>query len=135
MLYAIHRGDAGGETDQNAIIHLVTTLGEIETRACEFIFTDGHAIMHLSEFFVEPSDLNHVDWKVMGATYWNDTDKDPDRKRRRQAEFLVHDQLPWKAIQAIGVSNDAVAGRVSEIMEEHAANHRPKVITKPEWYY
>jgi hypothetical protein len=135
MLFAVHSGDAGGQSDQRAIIHLVSTVNEIEHHACEFIFTDGHAIMNLSEFFEDPSQLTHVDWNVMSSEYWNDTDKDPDRKRRRQAEFLVHQKLPWTAIQRIGVVSDEIADRVREIMERCDASHRPKVLTKPEWYY
>lgn len=39
----------------------------------------------------------------MSAQYWADTDDDLDRKRRRQAEFLVHQRFPVTLIHAIGV--------------------------------
>lgn len=39
----------------------------------------------------------------MGERYWNDTPEDGDRKRRRQAEFLVYTSLPWRLIEEIGV--------------------------------
>lgn len=36
------------------------------------------------------SDLDKIDWDVMGSDYWNDTNEDMNRKARRQAEFLVY---------------------------------------------
>jgi hypothetical protein len=41
----------------------------------------------------------------MEAWYWNDTPDDPDRKRRRQAEFLVHGALPWDSVEFLAVRN------------------------------
>ena len=47
--------------------------------------------------------LDAVDWPLMNTRYWADTDDDLDRKRRRQAEFLVHQGFPMTLIQEIGV--------------------------------
>ena len=34
------------------------------------------------------------------VTYWNSIPSDPDRPRRRQAEFLVHGYAPWSSVIA-----------------------------------
>lgn len=69
----------------------------------------------------------------MKSKWWNDTVEDMDRKRRRQAEFLVHDFLPWKLVTKIGVIDKGVAEQVNEILQ--GAAHRPAVVVKGSWYY
>jgi hypothetical protein len=44
----------------------------------------------LTDFYDDLNDLKEVDWNVMTLRIWKDTNDDPDRKRRRQAEFLVY---------------------------------------------
>jgi hypothetical protein len=40
-----------------------------------------------------------------------------DRKRRKQAEFLVHRAVPWHLINSIGVINPTMRQEVQEILE------------------
>lgn len=47
-----------------------------------------------------------VDWEVMRAQMWANTADDPDRRRRRMAEFLVHHQVPIECFSAIVVRHD-----------------------------
>jgi hypothetical protein len=67
----------------------------------------------------------------MAATYWNDTDEDPDRKRRRQAEFLVHEFFPWELVSYIGVYDLSVAKIVGEIIKGGS----PEIGIQRGWYY
>ena len=69
----------------------------------------------------------------MKSKWWNDTVKEMDRKRRRQAEFLVHDFFPWELVTKIGVIDNGVAEQVNEILQR--APHRPTVVVKGSWYY
>ena len=70
---------------------------------------------------------------VMRTRYWADTQEDGDRKRRREAEFLVHDVLPWRLIQEIGVCTPAVRKQVQASLED--SNHQPRVLLHRDWYY
>ena len=89
MLYAIAGGwVAGYSGGQVEVAHMVFTANEL-ARADEFVITDGHAATSLSEQFDDFARLDEVDWGIMRDKYWRDTDDDGDRKRRRQAEFLV----------------------------------------------
>ena len=56
-----------------------------------------------------------------------------DRKRRRQAKFLVHDFFPWELVTRIGVINNGMAEQVTEILQ--GAAHRPTVVVERSWYY
>lgn len=58
---------------------------------------------------------------------------DPDRKERRQAEFLVHRFLPWDLIREIGVRTRTVETAVKSIL--HQTDNPPTVNLRPNWYY
>ena len=96
MLYTISRGNVENYTQgQAAVIHLVSSIENIEAEDLCFVFTDGHAVMTFTNFFDDLNYLRAIDWDVMESRYWNDTNEDNDRKRRRQAEFLVRYFFPW----------------------------------------
>lgn len=136
MLYAIHKGFVDGyNRGQSEIVHLVSSAEAVEEDDdLRWVFTDGHAEMApLTDFYNDLEDLDKIDWDVMGSTYWNDTDDDPDRKRRRQAEFLVHDFFPWKLIASIGVYGHATMEHVQQILKK--SKHKPEVHIKGAWYY
>lgn len=85
MLYAIHKRMIEGYTgSQQDIIYLISTVQIIETNHIPYAFTDGHAIMALSEFYNQSSNLNKIDWQIMKEIYWNDTEQDGDRNRNKK---------------------------------------------------
>jgi hypothetical protein len=134
MLYAIHRNNvAGYDQGQEPIVHLVSSVDAVVAGGQSYVFTDGHAVIEMSGVFCELADLNRIDWQIMQAKYWNDTYQDGDRKRRRQAEFLVHRSFPWQLIAEIGVMTPRAAECVSRVLD--AATHRPTVTVHPDWYY
>jgi hypothetical protein len=95
MLYAIHKGYVEGYHDgQDDILHLEAQIEQIILQKLPYVFSDGHAVISLSKFFNDPKDLRMIDWQLMKSTYWNDTQEDSDRKRKRQAEFLIHTFFP-----------------------------------------
>ncbi|MGB7892842.1 MAG: DUF4433 domain-containing protein [Microcoleus sp.] len=134
MLYTISRGNVENYTQgQAAVIHLVSSIENIEAEDLSFVFTDGHAVMTFTEFFDDLKYLGAIDWDVMESLYWNDTNEDNDRKRRRQAEFLVRHFFPWQLITEIGVINDTIKRQVENILQNFT--HKPSVIVRNNWYY
>lgn len=134
MLYTISRGNViGYDGGQEQVIHLVSTV-EI---ACglnkPWCFTDGHADMEISKQFEKLTSLDKIDWNIMKETWWNDTIQDGDRKRRRQAEFLVHQAFPWTGVAEIGVMSQKIATQVQAAL--NGAKHKPKVVVRADWYY
>lgn len=117
---------------QNPILHLVTTAELVEIEGLVFTFTDGHAIM-FPEFYDSLEDLSEIDWKIMKATYWADTLEDNDRSRRRQAEFLVYEFLPWSLISEIGVIDATIQQQVQQILRD--LNQTTPVRVHRNWYY
>jgi len=134
MLLSIHGGYVEGYTGgQRSVVHLVSSVERIVAAGLPFVFTDGHADVALSDYFVDLGDLAKVDWKIMAETYWADTDEDGDRKRRRQAEFLVHQFVPWSLVARIGVLDTRMVDRVVEVVG--AGADKPFVSVEPGWYY
>jgi hypothetical protein len=76
-----------------------------------------------------------VDWDLVGARYWADRPEDNDRKRRKQAEFLVWEHVPWSAVAGIAVLNDAMKTRVEAAMAPYPIAAGTKVVVKRDWYY
>lgn len=134
MLYTISRGNVPTyDRGQESVIHLVSTAQAVEATGCRFVFTDGHGIMALTDFFDDLARLDRVDWPPMRSKYWNDTPTDNDRKRRRQAEFLIHEFCSWGLIAEIGVMTPAIRDQVLHAIE--TAQHKPVVTVCQAWYY
>jgi len=95
MLYTINQGNVSDHSEgQTPVVHLAASAQAIRAAGHSFVFTDGHGTMQITQFFDNLADLDKVDWQIMKAKYWKDIDIDNDRKRRRQAEFLVHEVFP-----------------------------------------
>ncbi len=136
MLYAIHKGQVVGYTGtQQDIIYLLANVADLYQTDLPWTFTDGHAAMDLSDFYTEIKDLNQIDWDLMNAEYWHDTDEDNDRKRRRQAEFLVHQKFPWSYIRAIAVYSEQQKQQVETILNSSLNTHKPRAVIRENWYY
>lgn len=135
MLGAIHKGYVTNYTaGQRSILHLVTTADEIAAASLGYVFSDGHAIVNYSSFYDRIEDLaTAIDWNIMKTKYWRDTDEDNDRKRRRQAEFLVHQEVPWQLIRGVGVMDPAIADEVNEILQQFGQTMTARL--RPNWYY
>ncbi|MBE9200263.1 MULTISPECIES: DUF4433 domain-containing protein [unclassified Nodularia (in: cyanobacteria)] len=137
MLYANYRKSvdkySGGQTP---ILHLVSSAEAVDTGGLSFVGADGHAAMAYTGFFDQLVYLyadNVIDWEIMEAKYWADTEEDGDRTRRRQAEFLVHQFFPWGLIQEIGVINSTIQTQVKEILQNF--NIQTPIRVYSEWYY
>lgn len=136
MLYTISRGNVEGYSKgQTPIIYLVSQVETIAEHNLHFAFTDGHAVMAFTDFFDNLEYLDDaIDWEVMESRYWFDTDEDNDRKRKRQAEFLVYNFFPWQLVTEIGVNNYQIKTEVDKILEKNTT-HQPPVKTRTAWYY
>lgn len=124
----------GAMADCNQMERRPTLRAEaVNTAGLGWVFTDGHAAMAYSHFFDDLQHLHRIDWIVVRSRNWADTVDDGDRKRRKQAEFLVHTSVSWRLIEEIGVLDRVVKERVDHILEE--TEHRPRVVVRPSWYY
>ena len=136
MLGAIHKGAVpayqGGQRD---VVYLVGHAEQAASALPSWCFTDGHAVEAVTEFFTDLKDLSRVDWSAVQTWRWGGKwlMTNPDVKRRKQAEFLVHARFPWSQVFSMGVLDAAMAAAVGVALADAA--HKPPVTIQPNWYY
>jgi hypothetical protein len=145
MLMAIN----GGRVDncpyrQADIAHLVTTVEAIVTEGLPYVFYDYNATLDISTCYNDLKDLDKIDWPLFYeqprmdgyCKYWNSRVDNPKyilRMETRQAEFLVHQKVPLKLIDCVGVCSSAKAAEVQKILADARINIPVEV--KVDWYY
>lgn len=136
MLLNLHTGRVAEYSDgQDPLLYLATTVQAVQEAGYRFVFSDGHGLANFTRWFDSLDDLGQVDWEVVKAKYWADTPEDNDRRRRKQAEFLIWEGLDWSMIQGIGVRNSSVKDRIEGILDGYPKVHRPRVVMKPGLYF
>lgn len=125
MLYVVNNGHDDYKGGQEEVVHLCSTVGQGMSTGRAWAFTDRHADVAHALYYDDPAKLDQIPWKVMPETYWQSV------KEERQAEFLVHEQFPWTAINEVACMTEAVAERARGIVGAHG----PAVSVRREWYY
>jgi hypothetical protein len=135
MLFRIKSGGVEGvSSDQGRIVYFVSATEAALDAGRSCAFTDGNAAAAFTAFYDDPDLLTEVvDWPLMKARYWSNTPEDNDRRRRRCAEFLVHEALPLGLIAEIGVYDSDVRSRVSQLIRE--AGSAIAVRVRSNWYF
>lgn len=126
---------AGFPGDQSKLIYLVATCQKIKAANLPFVFSDGHALAAMTAFADDLNQLQIVDWGMVNQRYWKDTSDDPDRQRRKQAEFLVHQKCPWDVIESIAVFDDSALQAVTQVLGAFPAKNHRSVSIERDWYY
>ncbi|MEM6645061.1 MAG: DUF4433 domain-containing protein [Bacteroidota bacterium] len=134
MLYAIHRGAVSTyQGNQHDIIYLGSLVETIAEEGLAFVFTDIHAVLPIARFFDDVSGFESIDWKLMQEMYWFDSLENPNRKARRQAEFLVHDFCPLHALEGIAVYDRKRLDHVNQLLGLSEVNIPTGL--RPQFYY
>jgi hypothetical protein len=134
MLYEICRGyNEVQRRKPEEIIYLVSSYEKVEELGLPYVYFDGHGYHRFSQAFNTREGLENIDWEVVNASQWFDTESDPDRKRRKQAEFLIHGDVPIEAIIGIGTYNQSAELKVQQFLTEERVAIKTVVISK--WFY
>lgn len=116
MLYVIQNGGnfVINPTPPTNIIYMACSLNKIIKSQKYFYFSDGHATDNLTTFFDKNkiADLpNIVDWNSVKASYWGGQDN-LNIKRKKQAEFLVSDDIPTNLIFGFGCYDEVAKNKL-----------------------
>ncbi len=102
MLYIIKNGYHNIKATPNeSIIYLVCPINNIIQLKEDYYFSDGHATNKLTCFYnkAKIDELpNIIDWKSIRAPYWDEQRGNLDIKRKKQAELLVSNDIPFECI-------------------------------------
>src|SRR5690606_5528271 len=130
-LYTIDRGNVEGYAGgQKSIVYLVTTVEKATALGQAWCFTEGHAEIAYSEYFDDLAHLEQLDWPLMRATMWGGDD---ERRRKRQAEFLIHETLPVSALEQIVTMNTDLQTQARYFLQRAGINLPVNVDST--WYY
>lgn len=118
MLYVIQNGYNGVYTiPSEQIVYCVSSVQEILDLGLDFIFTDGHAVDSFSDQYTI-HDIGNIDsildFTAIKAKYWK-SEIDLDLKRRKEAEFLISQDIPLSAILGYIVINDNAKNKLMEM--------------------
>jgi uncharacterized membrane protein len=69
----------------------------------------------------------------MRARYWFNTAEDPDRRRRRMAEFLVYQSLPLESVAGVVVYDRDAESHVAAVLR--AAGSALPLAIRRAWYF
>lgn len=146
MLYTINSGNVPGCVWRQAdIVHLETTVERVFGAGRPFVFYDRNATLAFSEAYTDLARLDDViAWNLLTEApqldgyckFWqnkNLPDRYTDRMERRQAEFLVRDQVSLERMTRIGVIDAAKQTQVKSILGSAAL--RVRVDVMPSWYF
>lgn len=134
MLFVIQKGF--NEVKKRApeeIIYLVTNYSRIKNSGKPFMFFDGHAIESISSCYNDDSGLEEIDWNIIDDQYWKETEEDPDRKRRKQAELLVYNELSLNDLLGIAAYNQEALEKIQNIFLKNDVNLHSNI--RKDWYY
>lgn len=136
MLYVIrcaNHPDLSYRGGQEPIVHLEADLHAVIAWATQqqrrWAFSLSNAGATYAEFRSRESDLGDVDWTAVGSTNFSK----PTVKEGKQAEFLLHGDVPWSLVTRIGVKSLAIQAQARTAMVGVA--HQPSVSVQPTWYY
>ncbi|NMO50677.1 DUF4433 domain-containing protein [Actinoplanes sp. TBRC 11911] len=134
MMYAYKKGKVTGKPENlDNLVYFATDVEDVADTGRQFAFTDGHPIREPKAFYNDLADLSFVDFPLMKERMWIDTDDDPDRRRRRQAEFLVHQRIELNLFRVVGTRTARMKNEVMQLLEEHRIALPCDV--KSNWYY
>ncbi|GAO31723.1 hypothetical protein JCM15548_14116 [Geofilum rubicundum JCM 15548] len=126
MLYVIQNGfNMVAPTPAENIVYCVSSVQKMIDLGLDFVFTDGHAIDGFSSQHTA-ADLWNIetllDMRAIYDRYWND-ENDLDKKRRKEAEFLVVGDIASSAILGYLTYNENARDRVVNFGADADAVH------------
>lgn len=136
MLLNIKTGYRGiTQLPQSDLVYFVCKISGIVNECPEWCFTDGHAKNSITKFFNRAADLDKLDWTMIHEQYWQATEDDMDRTRRKQAEFLVKNHVPVSCVCGIIVLNDESKDRIEELESNVGIRRIPIYVDKERKYF
>jgi hypothetical protein len=126
MLYVIQNGfNMVAPIPSEKIVYCVSSVQKVIDLKLDFAFTDGHAVDKFSSQY-DPNDINNIesllDFGAIKDKYWKD-ENDLDRKRRKEAEFLVLGDIEIDGILGFLVSNETAKSKMLEYGASEAKVH------------
>jgi hypothetical protein len=134
MLYQIATGFEGVEKiPQSDIVYIVVNHQCILQNGLDWFYTDGHARHGMTRFYTDEKGFDELDWDSIYAAQWRNTEDDPDRQRKKQAEYMVKPNVPVTCF-AYFLTFDERSKQKVESLQSVAQTAIPVKISKQAYY-
>lgn len=119
--------------DKQDIVLFVSSVHRLREMGLPFLLTNQHAYHMGTEFYDSTQGLEHVDWELLQRHGFKTSDTDPGKQLRYQAEVLVHQHVPLRALHGIVCYSE----RVKQDIEALVINSSAEVAVRsyPKWYF
>jgi len=99
---------------------LCCKLRDLANENFQWCFTDGNATVSITKFFDDLDDIHKLDWHSIFSEDFriDNADRDNDRIRKKQAEFLVRNYVPSDKIKSLVVLDNYAQDQVQRILDE-----------------
>jgi len=133
MLYVIQNGYNGViSLNPDEIVYCISSVQRVIDAGLDFVYTDGHATDSFTEFYF-PDDINNIvnqiDFEATKAKFWKNDD-DLDLKRRKEAEFLIKQNMEYNDILGF-----VVYSRLAESQLLEVGVLASNIVVKPSLYF
>ncbi|MFV1883029.1 MAG: DUF4433 domain-containing protein [Balneola sp.] len=136
MLYLIMNGYSGvHQRKQEDIVYMISSVDRVEQEGLEFVFSDRNAKLKFAQFYSDIDDFENLDWDIILAKMWRNTDQKPDKQDLKQAEFLIRNEMPVTCIEQIVVKTTARKTQIEAMIAQHRLQIPVVVDDKLELYY
>jgi hypothetical protein len=135
MLYANHMGAVKGrEGGQSGIVYLVTSLERVMALP-DAVATSKHPERRpqFTDDLSRVTDPGFIDWDVMFDPDFRPRENDTDRKDRRQAEVLVHGEVPLDTLIGLAARTESDLDLAREACGAAFPSWHFKV--RADWYF
>lgn len=133
MLYVIQNGyNSVKRVNAEQIVYCVIRLDDIVNSTKECIFTDGHALSGLTNFYGKErlGQINAiVSYDDVYSSQWN-IESDLDLKRRKEAELLIRNDLEPQFVRGYVVYNTTAKQRLESFGIEEK-----KIVVNSNYYF
>lgn len=134
MLYVIQHGYNGVRRQEpQDIVYCVLRLDDVIKGNLECVFTDGHALSALTNYYGKEQLVNIdkiVNYDDVYASQWNNNDSDIDLKRRKEAELLIKEDISPEYIRGYIVYND----KAKEMLKSFGIAEN-MIVVAPNYYF
>lgn len=104
MLYLIRDGKSGVKQRlQNDIVYFVCKFEKIKQENLPFLFTDRNTKIAVANYYQNEDDFDKLDWGSIKTQNWASDNTNLARRDLKQAEFLIHKEVPVSCIHGIVV--------------------------------
>lgn len=133
MLYHLYKRKVKEyQGTQEDIIYLISSIEKALELGLPFLFTDRHAYLQHKRVFNKTEHLDQLSWDIIKDNTWHQ-EYSALRKELKQAEFLIYQMVPVRAILGFVAHNEEIATFVREQIQ--MASLDLQVAVRPQFYY